>query len=190
MTVSKIDGFKISMSGSARQIVLLCHGGWSAAIFKRGKKSGDGYTFVPAGTTLHFYTAHGTYTSGLKTAAAILTEQANSFGGLKLNVPDPRNLAFSIQCKESKGGAASVQIYNYSLSIDDSKDSDNLWINHTKGQYESDVDLIMVDTKKPRNLSDAFEACKSAHGSYYAVMHYCPCRYVEDSDKVSMLSMG
>jgi hypothetical protein len=64
MRVSRIDGFKISMSGSARQIVLFGHGGWSAVIF------------VPAGTTLHFYTAHGIYKlledGGGETVSAIL----------------------------------------------------------------------------------------------------------------------
>src|SRR5689334_7724440 len=122
MPVKKVNGFKLSMSGSARQVVLLCHGGWSAAIYKGGEgKSGDGYTFIPSNTMLHFYTTHGTYTSGAKTAQAILTEQASSYAGLKQTDPGTPgwDISFSVQCKESQGGAGAVQVYNYSLSIDD-----------------------------------------------------------------------
>ena len=194
MIVKKSKGFKLSMSGSARQVALLCHGGWSAKIFRGGKTAeGDGYTVVPSGTLLHFYTSHGVYTSGGKTAQAILSDQANSYGGLKQTDPGTPGwkIEFSIQCQESVGGATKglVQIYNYSLSPDDRGAAGDLFEQHADGSFGSDIDLMIVEKSKEPHLSDAFAACKSAHGSYYEVMHYCPCRYVSSDDTVSMLSV-
>jgi hypothetical protein len=190
LKIFKGDGFKLSMSGSARQVVLLSHGGWTAVLFKGpGKIVGDSYTFVPESTMLHFYTEHGSATKGSSAAMAILKDQSGAFPGLKEQVADPRFKAFSIQCTESKGGAGKVQIYNYALSIDDRPAATSLWDNHCKGQFGSDVDLLMLDTKKDKHLKDAYAFCFKALNRYYSVMHYCPCRWIEETDTVSMTSV-
>ena len=80
-------GFRLSRSGSARQVILMCHGGWTP----HGVEDlvGDGYTFVPKGVRLHFYTEHTVTSSGAKAAVAIMNSAQEAYGGLEEQFHEP-----------------------------------------------------------------------------------------------------
>lgn len=80
------NGFKISQSGVATQVVILCHGGWKAisrSASRFARQSGDGYTDVPFMGTVYFYTGDTTPATGYKAFEAIINRVDETRLGLK-----------------------------------------------------------------------------------------------------------
>jgi hypothetical protein len=217
MQIFKHDAFRLSRSGEASQVVLLCHGSWDMT---------DGYTFIPETTTVHFYCGHGHYSIGFKVAKGILENQKDAKGGLtthyqpKTRPPGVSDKSWADFVKSDKesfdSGQGKVavtdsygnaikkqQIQNYSLGrygLDDKirPEEEDLWSKHTGGQFDPDVDLMMMarDIKRhklglarTRNLSDAIEAARQANnGNLYSTFHYAACRYVDGDGLATMKS--
>ena len=80
MELIKGNAFRLSRTGRATQIVLLCHGGWDLS---------DGYAFlVPKGMVLHFYCGHGYTNGGTVCTKAILEAQGRARAGLVQSFED------------------------------------------------------------------------------------------------------
>ena len=172
-TKSEYSGFRLSRNGQARQVILMCHGGWTP----HGEEElvGDGYTFVPKGIRLHFYTEHTLTSSGAKAAIAILNNAEDAYNGLVEQFREPtapegmsaaendmfqqqmtrlRDNFFrdAVRCRESFGDSEKmVQIYNYGLSFELRVNEEAIWKKHQAGEYSSDVDLLMLTHSRVRS---------------------------------------
>jgi hypothetical protein len=192
-----------SLTGRARQIVLLCHGGWSTA---------DGYCEVPPPMLVHFYTVHGKFNTGTACATSVLKLGPEAYPGMipRFDTPprpkgitnDDWNAAVlrlkanfnstsegSCAIVESVGGSfLKLKVYNYDLSL---IGPDNvvrpeekaLFDEHTRGDFSDDVDIMMFRRthRKSSSLEAAFDAARKVNGGKdYPVFHYAPCRYVAE----------
>lgn len=199
MNIIKLNGFIISSSGTARQLIVLTHGGWkpikgvkSALI---GKQSGDGMTTTPAGVVTHFYTEDGDFTLGNSVFAEVMKRPAEAFNGLE---KDPGiTLA---QGTEYHGGDAakgqkmvddalmfalsriqtvpgSFEINNYALYTDDRPQATSNFDSHQAGNYTDDIDLAVIDTavQSKRHLSELYSFA-TACGQNYQRIHAGFCR--------------
>jgi hypothetical protein len=72
--------FILSRTGKARQIVLLCHGGWDAPC---------GTVDIPVPMIVHFYTLHGQYNKGFQTTEAVLKAGPNAYPGVSTSFVAP-----------------------------------------------------------------------------------------------------
>ena len=202
MPIVKVGPFLISRTGRSRQIVLLCHGGWSPS---------DGYVDVPPPMLVHFYGKHGDPNRGQRTAEAILTLGPEAYPGViytpgtparPAGIPDNQwqnylaQQAFAISqgqgCVyvfESVGGSAQkINTFNYGLCLIGPDgivrpEEKTLLDNHDAGHYGAgDIDAMILKRNFTGNtdLKTAFKAAAKANGGRdYAVFHYAPCRWVE-----------
>ncbi|MBM1633931.1 hypothetical protein JQV27_13010 [Sulfitobacter mediterraneus] len=186
MKTKKKNGFKIIQSGMATQIVLLCHGGWN---------DGDGFTSIPAGVRLCFYTGHGHFTIGMSVYDAVCKEPARARGGLvkKLDIAedDLRDMAKAYntsfetlrdrQLAQTTGVYDSFEgpnpIFDYVLSREPNgtryENEKKTTAAHARGAQNVDIDLMVMTTTKPRALSDVFSIIKDMG---YQTLHFGACR--------------
>jgi hypothetical protein len=70
----------VSRTGRARQIVLLCHGGWNPSC---------GMVDIPPPMFVHFYTLHGYFGRGNLTTEAVLKAGPNAYPGVATSFVAP-----------------------------------------------------------------------------------------------------
>lgn len=184
-TVNK-NGFTIATSGTAKQVVLLCHGGWIES---------DGVTRIPTGMRVCFYAGHGHYTVGTSVYNSVMQAGINARGGLlkQITMSDEDLAAFAgmigktveatreLKLKEAVGVYDSFgggnHMYNYALSREPKglrHDAEKkLFADHASGGKCHDVDLMMMTTSRGRHLSDAFKIVKDRG---YDTLHFGACR--------------
>ncbi|MGZ8211290.1 MAG: putative adhesin [Burkholderiales bacterium] len=100
MVVTEKNGFRISRSGLATQLVINCHGGWIEK---------DGYTTVPAGTKIFFYAPHQDYTLGYRVLGTIEADPKQAKVGLKKTVPPSKKNELLLKAT----GEARAKLPNY-----------------------------------------------------------------------------
>lgn len=88
MKTMRKRGFKISRSGIAKQLVINTHGGWVES---------DGYTRVPEGSYLYFYTKHGDFTLGYKVVEAVTANSREARVGLRRLVSFDREWEITVK---------------------------------------------------------------------------------------------
>jgi hypothetical protein len=175
-------------SGVATQLIINCHGGYSPK---------DGYTTVPTGTTLFFYTRHGNYTNGSSVYSEVMANPVDAAVGLpqtiaRLNAtlqPLAAGAGVSIAQVQQMSGLTKDSLftsydsfgggqpmYDYALSNEDDAARLTAWDNklrdHALQAGSQDIDLLMLAGPSAK-LSDVFEATA---GMGYRVIHVGFCR--------------
>jgi hypothetical protein len=204
------DHFMLSRSGKARQVVLLCHGGWEPS---------NGYVEIPRPMLLHFYIKHGDRSTGTGIAKAVLAAGPKAYPGMITDftpTPAPTNASAleklnwdaqmeknvasfhargegRIAVVESMGGSIKkFSVCNYSLSLVDESGTVRLqdqilFDQHLRGNFDPDVDFMMFEKSFTSGTSSLKKAFKTARilnaGKDYAVFHYAPCRWVRPGDE-------
>lgn len=198
--------FRLSKNANATEVVLLCHGSWTVA---------NGYTLVPSGMTVNFYSAHGQFGTqsnniamqlfGESSDAPLPPSEIAKLQGLGSREFDAALLAAKARINATTdplsmivdsvgGGALRAQVYDYTLGYFGPRDSEaeleRIWDQHRQGAYSPNVDLIVMEknTSRQRRLSDAIAFAMSKGN--YAAFHYLPCRHVAASDTEAMRSVS
>jgi len=104
MKIIEKKDVRISQSGIATQLVINCHGGWIES---------DGYTHVPAGTTLMFYAKHGDFTLGYKVVEAVKEKPHEAKVGLKKVISQSR----MDEIRDTHTSAADLKKSEYSVAF-------------------------------------------------------------------------
>ncbi|EGU44194.1 hypothetical protein VII00023_08049 [Vibrio ichthyoenteri ATCC 700023] len=200
-SVFELGGVTISRSGTARQLVIMSHGGWkefesSATLFRR--QVGDGWTNVPQGLRVDFYTEDKNFTKGASVITEVSKRPEEALQGLscQLGISDSdlellassRNTSmaairtemeqFAVYKKD--GVVAGEKVKNYALYHHENTES--MLKGHQRSRMSEDVDIAFITDKKHKcHLSDVFKAIR-ASGHSYEVVHFGACR-VERTEK-------
>jgi hypothetical protein len=188
------NGIRISQTGYAKHLVVMTHSGWKEIEKKVTllcRQVGDGWTSVPHGTRVDFYTEDHNFTKGLSVLSAV-NKRVDSLKELEvsldLTINDlellarSRNMSFlnlkdemikqSISRKECANSGDVVK--NYALYHHEQ--TDYLIKKHQHNYENKEVDIaFVIDKKHKRHLSDVFEAIKKS-GVEYKVIHFAGCR--------------
>ncbi|WP_200885985.1 putative adhesin [Aeromonas hydrophila] len=83
------NGISISQTGFAKQLVIMTHGGWkqierNATLFRR--QAGDGWTSVPHGIRIDFYTEDNNSTKGYTVLAEVNKRPHDALNGLEPSI--------------------------------------------------------------------------------------------------------
>lgn len=192
-TLKTNSKFRLSRQQDSTQVALLCHGGWSVP---------NGYTRVPLGLVVNFYCAHGVFGTQAITIASQLfgdndaaidpARVMNLMQGdlsmdeaiLQVKAEVNAHLDPNAMIVDRMGGQLRAKIYNYSLSYDGPRDSEqateDVFRNHHEGNYDTDVDLMIMKDGKQSSLANAIKFALSKRS--YTAFHYLPCRYVASDD--------
>lgn len=185
-TVRK-NGFKIAVSGRARQVVLLCHGGW---------RTKDGTITIPRGMLVCFYAAHGTPTMGMSVYGSVCDLPNQSLKGHLKDVFVPTDEQAAQMARMNNTTAEKIRsdflksaftthdsfgggnlMYDYALSREPSgnrlEKEKSVFTKHTRGEKTTDVDLMVMETTNTRHFSDAITI---AHDLRYQTLHFGACR--------------
>jgi len=188
MPVVNKNGFKIACSGVATQIVIYSHGGYRTAT--------DGFTEVPDGLRLCFYTKHGDVSSGIGVYDAVVKFPNEARGGLlkECQMPSDADIADIAKMNNTdvehvRGGmyaglkgvydsfGAGVKMFDYGLSKSPPgrrlNGENSTFAEHVAGTHV-DVDLMMVKSDNRVKLSDALKLIEKS-GNYQTV-HFGACR--------------
>ncbi|MGL5393642.1 MAG: putative adhesin [Shewanella sp.] len=204
--VFKHDGVTISRTGHAKQLVIMTHGGWkefesSATLLRR--QVGDGWTNVPLGLRVDFYTEDKNFTKGASVLSEVNRRPKDALNGLEfeLSLSDSdlellsksRNKTVDSIQEEMKSFAVYKKdganegdlVKNYALYYHDSTEA--LLKEHQKQPVSKDVDIAFVtDKKHKKHLSDVFNAIKT-FGLEYSVIHFGACRVERTSSAIPTL---
>lgn len=171
MQVFRKDGFRMSISDTARQLMLVAHGAWNPS---------DGNVKFPKDVrVIHFYTVHEEYGKIGAAYAVLEAHPADAYRG----VTDPVREVTARSVVDLSGD---TMLANYDLGWHE--DSTTLFENHQakKAKFWSpDVDLILFDNERGEaHLKKALSV--AADGAAwrkwpYQVIHCCHCRYVAPS---------
>jgi hypothetical protein len=201
--------FRLSKFSGSREVVLLCHGEWSHTF---------GYTDVPDGMVMKFYSAHGQFGTAAISLAERILGMATIVGSISaaeqqriMNLPaDQRDKAVmdakarvnaegdprSMVVDAVEGKPLQVQVYDYRLGYNGPSDSEEstegVWRKHHDGKGNRNVDLIVMKkgTDAMRHLSDALKFAAEHKKTGYDVFHFLPCRYVNEKDAESMKTVN
>ncbi|VDZ81115.1 adhesin [Salmonella bongori] len=80
------NGVSISQTGHAKQLVIIAHGGWkelerNTTLFSR--QTGDGWTSVPHGTRIDFYSKDQDVVKGLSVLSEVNKRPHEALNGLE-----------------------------------------------------------------------------------------------------------
>lgn len=149
-------GLTIYGKDSAKELIIMCHGGWT---------EGGGTVKVPPGTQIRFYTGHWVTSSGGKNACALAGDSSN-WTAKPTSIVGPGS-----------------PVWNYALTWDGPggmRPHERGLINQYKqGDSALKMDLITPDEGITVTLKDVFKVI-DASKTAYDVVHYCPCRSVAD----------
>ena len=185
------NGISISQTGFAKQLVIMTHGGWkeierNATVFRR--QAGDGWTSVPHGTRIDFYTEDNNFTKGPTVLAELNKRPHDALNGLEpsidLSDSDIELLARSrnMPASDIKDEMMKLATYrkeyvnnggvvkNYALYHH--KQTDTLIEKHQNESGNKEIDIAFVtDKNHKKHLSDVFEVIKKT-GVEYEVIHF------------------
>ncbi|WP_273795185.1 putative adhesin [Brucella intermedia] len=189
------NGISISQAGYAKQLVIIAHGGWKeierkATMFHR--QVGDGWTSVPQGTRIDFYTEDNNFTKGLSVLSEVNKRPNDALNGLEPSIDlsdsdlelfaTSRNMSASIVKAEMTELATYRKecinngnpVKNYALYPHEQ--TEFLIEKHQSEPDSKEVDIALVNDKKhKKHLSDVFKAIKRT-GVEYKVIHFGACR--------------
>lgn len=197
------NGVSISQTGHAKQLVIIAHGGWkelerNTTLFSR--QTGDGWTSVPHGTRIDFYSKDQDVVKGLSVLSEVNKRPHEALNGLEpyidlsdsdiallaqsRNIPaaDVKNemMKLAIYRKEYISGGDVVK--NYALYYHDQ--TDFLLEKHQSESDNKEIDIAVVtDKKHKKHLSDIFDVIKRM-GVTYDVIHFGACRVDRSSHAI------
>jgi hypothetical protein len=171
MQVFRKDGFRMSISDTARQLLLVAHGQWDPS---------DGNLKFPKDVrVIHFYTVHQEYGKIGAAYAVLDAPPAAAYRGLT----DAVN---GVTARSVVDLSGETQLANYDLGWHE--DSPKLFEKHqaqTPKFWSPDVDLILFDNERGEaHLKQALRVAGEGaawRGWPYQVIHCCHCRYVAPS---------
>ncbi|EFR8872867.1 adhesin [Salmonella enterica] len=200
------NGISISQTGFAKQLVIMTHGGWkeierNATVFRR--QAGDGWTSVPHGTRIDFYTEDNNFTKGPTVLAEVNKRPHDALNGLELSI-DLSDSDIELLARSRNMSASDIKdemmklatyrkecvnngdvVKNYALYHHEQ--TDTLMEKHQNESGNKEVDIAFVtDKKHKKHLSDVFEAIKKA-GVEYEVIHFGACRVSRDGHAIPNL---
>ncbi len=204
--VFKHNGIAISRTGSAQQLVIMTHGGWkelerTATLLRR--QVGDGWTCVPQGMRVDFYTEDKNFTKGASVLSEVNKRPKDARNGLEFEpgltdddldmLAKTRNKSPDAILEEMKSFAVYKKdrvsegdvVKDYALYHHES--TDFLLKDHQSNPMSKDVDIaFVIDKKHKKHLSDIFKAIKLS-GIEYKVIHFGACRVERNGSAVPNL---
>lgn len=201
------NGIALSQTGHAKQLVILTHGGWKelenkSTTFRR--QVGDGWTHVPNGLRIDFYTEDKNFTKGPSVLSEVNKRPNDALKGLEphlglsesdlvllansrnKSVESIRDDMLNLATYKKDGVTEGGRVKDYALYHHENTHA--LIQQHQNGKYSPDVDIALVtDKKHKRHLSDIFEAIKKS-GAEYQVIHFGACRVERSGSAVPELA--
>ena len=139
MQVFRKDGFRMSISDTARQVMLVAHGQWDP--------SHGNVKFPKDVRVIHFYAVHEEYGKIAAAYAVLDAQPANAYRGLA----DPVS---GVTARSVVDLSGDTKVANYDLGWHE--DSPKLFQNHQAMRpkfWNPDVDLILFDNEKAKHIS-------------------------------------